>query len=218
MTRYDRPLRVPAGRYSGRGVGVVLAVAVAALVVTALADPATNLIANGTFEGSGAGSLTGWSASNGTLTLVAGEGGGHAARVNASSTSQVYAYTSSKPVGSTTAGTAYQLAGDIRSDTAGQSVCLKLKELPPGSSTAVGTAQTCVSTTNAWQPFPVVAYTTKSSGDSLTVNVVEAAPASGATYDLDNLSLTVGSGPADGTPPTVPGGVGRRRSAPARSR
>lgn len=207
-------MRVPAGRLSRRGAGAVLVLAAAALVVTALADAASNLIQNGTFEGSGSGSLSGWGASNGTLSLVAGEGGGHAARVKASSTAQVYAYTTTKPVSNTTAGTAYQLGGDIRSDTPGQSVCLKLKEQPSGSSTTVGSAQACLSTATAWQPFPAVSYTTKQSGDTLTVNVVEASPASGATYDLDNLILTVGSGASDGAPPSVPTGVSATANGP----
>jgi hypothetical protein len=56
------------------------------LGLAALASAATNLIADGTFEGSGSGSLTGWGGSNGTLSLVAGNGGGHAARVTASGT------------------------------------------------------------------------------------------------------------------------------------
>ncbi len=214
MTGYHHPMQAPVGRLFVRGAGAVLAAAALALGATTLADAAANLIGNGTFEGSGGGSLTGWSASNGALSLVAGEGGGHAARVQASSTSQVYAYTSKKPVGTTTAGTAYQLAGDIRSDAAGQHVCLKLKELPSGSSTAVGTAQSCVTTTTAWQPFPAVAYTTLKSGDSLTVNVAEAAPASGATYDIDNVSLTAGAGSTDGTPPAVPGGVAASADGP----
>jgi phosphatidylinositol-3-phosphatase len=207
-------MRVLTGRFV-RCAAVVLVIALAAVAVTStLADAATNLIANGTFEGSGSGSLTGWGGSNGTLSLVAGEGGGHAARVTASSTSQVYAYTTTKPVGSTTAGTVYQLAGDIRSDTAGQTVCLKLKELPPGSSTAVGTGQSCLTTTTAWQSFPAVAYTTQKSGDQLTVNVVEAAPAANATYDIDNLSLTVGVTSTDGTPPSVPAGVSASANGP----
>ena len=77
------------------------------LALAAFASAATNLIANGTFDGSGSGSLTGWGGSNGTLSLVAGDGGGHAARVTASGTSQVYAYTTTKPVKTTAAGTAY---------------------------------------------------------------------------------------------------------------
>ena len=128
----------------------------------------------------------------------------------ASSTSQVYAYTASKPVKSTTKGTAYQLNGVVRSDTAGQSVCLKLKELPSGSSTAVGSAQTCVTTTTACQPFPTVNYTTVAAGDSLTVNVVEASPASGAKYDIDDVSLVAG-----GRRPTAPPPASRPASAPA---
>jgi hypothetical protein len=67
-------MRREAGRVLLRG-GVALAVAgVAALALAASATAATNLIANGTFEGSGGGSLTGWGASNGMLAIVAGAG------------------------------------------------------------------------------------------------------------------------------------------------
>ncbi len=121
----------------------MLAVAVV-LVVAAFASAATNLIANGTFEGSGSGSLTGWGGSNSSLSLVAGDGSAHAARVTVASASQAYAYTTTKPVKTTVAGTAYQLTGAVRSDNPGQSVCLKLKEVPAGGSTTVGSAQTCV--------------------------------------------------------------------------
>ena len=65
-----------------RGTRIVLlfGVAAASLVLTAHSVPAaTNLIANGTFEGTGLGSLSGWAASGGTLSLVTGNGGGHAA-------------------------------------------------------------------------------------------------------------------------------------------
>jgi hypothetical protein len=61
--------------------------------------------------------------------------------------------------------------------------------VPSGGSTTVGSAQQCVGATTAWQSFPTVAYTTLKSGDSLTVNVVEASPASGATFDIDNIAL-----------------------------
>ena len=207
-------MRREAGGVLGRG-GVALAVAgVAALALAASAAAATNLIANGTFEGSGGGSLTGWGASNGTLTIVAGSGGGHAARVRAASAAQVYAYTTTKPVKTTVKGTAYRLDAVVRSDTPGQSVCLKVKELPAGSSTAVGSAQACVTTTTAWQAFPTVSYTTVGAGDSLTANAVEAAPVSGATYDIDNMSLVAGSAPVDTTPPSVPAGVGASAGGP----
>jgi hypothetical protein len=74
-------------------------------------------------EGSGAGSLSGWGASGGALSLVAGNGGGHAARVTTSAAgAQVYAYTASKPVKTTTASTAYTLDGTVRSSTGG-TVC-----------------------------------------------------------------------------------------------
>jgi len=185
----------------------VLAVSAAALATAAGVAAATNLIANGTFEGSGAGSLSGWAGSGGTLALVAGNGGGHAARVTAANAgAQVYAYTSSKPVKTATAGAAYTLDGTVRSSTGG-TVCLKLKEVPSGGSTTVGSAQQCVATTGTWQAFPTVAYTVAKTGDSLTVNVIEASPASGASFDIDNLVLAAGSAPVDGQAPDVPGNV-----------
>jgi hypothetical protein len=92
------------------------AVASVVLAFAVSVSAATNLLANGTFEGSGgAGSLSGWAASSGTLSLVAGNGGGHAARVTASSAgAKTYAYTSSKPVKSVSAGAAYTLDGTAR--------------------------------------------------------------------------------------------------------
>ena len=120
--------------------------------------------------------------------------------------SQAYAYTVTKPVKTTTAGTAYTLDGAVRSSTGG-TVCLKVKEVPSGGSSTVGSAQQCVAATTAWQSFPTVAYTTLKSGDSLTVNVVEASPAAGATFDIDNLVLAVGSPGSDGTAPSIPGNV-----------
>ena len=116
---------------AARGLLAILAVVLTS--ATASASAATNLVGNGTFEGSGAGSLTGWGGSNGSLSLVAGNGGGHAAKLTASSgASSTYAYTTSKPVKSAVAGTAYQLSGDVQSSLAGQSVCLVLKEIKSG--------------------------------------------------------------------------------------
>lgn len=172
-----------------------------------VAAPAGNLIANGGFEGSGAGSLSGWGASNGTLALVAGRGGGHAARMTVTQAAKAYVFTSSKPVTSVTAGAAYTLNGFVRSDTAGQTVCLVIKEVPSGGTTTIGSAQQCVTTTTAWQGFPSVSYTAKTAGDSLTVNVSEAAPKAAATYDIDDLSLVAGGGVPDGQAPTVPANV-----------
>jgi phosphatidylinositol-3-phosphatase len=188
--------------------------AAAALAYAASVPAATNLIANGTFEGTGAGSLSGWAASSGTLSLVTGNGGGHAARVTASTAgAKTYAYTSSKPVKSVTAGTAYTLDGTVASSSGG-SVCLVLKEVPSGGTSTVGSAQQCVTATVAWQAFPTVSYTAKTSGDSLTVNVTRTAPSAGASFDIDDLVLAAGSASGDGQAPTVPGGVGASAGGP----
>ncbi len=189
-----------------------LLLAVAAISLTASgALGATNLISNGTFEGSkGTGSLSGWGGSSGALSLATGNGGGYAAQLKASSgAASTYAYTTSKPVTNATAGVAYQLGGQVQSALAGQTVCLMLKELKAGTQTSVGSAQSCSVATSTWQSFATVNYAVKTSGDSLTVNVIEKPAIAGATYSFDNITLTTGTAPPPDTQaPSVPAGVG----------
>jgi hypothetical protein len=126
--------------------------------------------------------------------------------------SRVYGYTSTKPVKSTTAGATYTLDGAVSAATAGQSVCLVLREQPATGSTLVGSAQTCVVATAAWQSFPTVTYTTAASGDVLTVWVLEAKPpAAHAAYDIDNIALAQAG--ADTSPPSVPQSVSATSAA-----
>jgi hypothetical protein len=176
----------------------------------------TNLVANGTFEGSGSGSLSGWGGSSGSLSLVTGNGGGHAAKLTASSrASSTYAYTSSKPVKSAVAGAAYQLSGDVQSSLAGQSVCLVLKEIKSGGTATVASGQTCISPGSSWQSFPTVNYTVRTTGDSLTVNVLEKPAVAGANFAFDNIVLQAGSsGGGDTQPPTVPQNVAAGANSP----
>ena len=199
---------------SRRGVAVfaVLAAFWVAIVGVSASSvlAATNLVSNGTFEGSGAGSLSGWGGSSGALSLVAGSGGGHAAQLTATAgASQTYAYTVSKPVTNAVAGAAYHLDAQVQSALAGQTVCLVLKEIKAGTTTTVASAQTCVSVTSAWQSFPTVGYTVQTSGDSLTVNVLEKPAVAGAAFSFDNVVLATGTaGPPDTTAPSIPQGVG----------
>jgi hypothetical protein len=194
--------------------GIATLVAVAASIgvgegAVSAAAGATNLVSNGTFEGSGSGSLSGWGGSGGSLSLVDGNGGGHAAKLSGKAgASSVYAYTTSKPVKSATAGTTYQLSGDVQSSLGGQSVCLVLKELKAGTQTAVASAQNCRSPTSAWQSVPPLTYTVKTSGDSLTVDVLEKPAVTGANFAFDNIVLVPApSGPPDTQAPTIPQNV-----------
>jgi len=195
---------------------VLVAALAAALAGTATASAATNLIKNGTFEGTGSGSLSGWGGSGGTLSLVTGNGGGHAAQLSASSgATQTFAYIGSKPVTSAVAGTTYQLTADVESALAGQSVCLVLKELKAGTTTAVGSAQSCVTPTVSWQSFPPVTLTVATSGDAVTAVLLEKPAVSGAVFAFDNVVLqTGGGGGGDTTPPTVPTGVSAQANGP----
>jgi phosphatidylinositol-3-phosphatase len=173
---------------------------------------ATNLLSNGTFEGSGSGSVSGWGGSSGSLAVVAGSGGGHAAQLTATKgASSTYAYTTSKPVTKAAAGASYTLDGQVQSALAGQSVCLVLKEIKAGTSTSVGSAKSCLTATAAWQSVPTVNYTVKTAGDSLTVNISESPAVSGATFAFDNLVLATGSGGGGGSgdtqAPSIPQSV-----------
>src|ERR671933_2585170 len=94
----------------------------------ALAD-STNLLPNGDFEGSGSGSLTGWKGQSATLSLVAGNGGGFAARAARSGTATTYGIITNPtpPVTNSVAGTVYTANGQAVG-VSGKSICLKLKE------------------------------------------------------------------------------------------
>jgi hypothetical protein len=169
------------------------------------AQAATELLANGTFEGTGSGSVAGWGASGGSIGIASGNGGGHAARITANSgVSEAYAYTTSKPVTNASAGASYVLSGSVRADGSSATVCLQLKEIPATGATTIGSAQSCVTTSSSWQAFAQVPYTVKTSGDRLTVNVARSAPPGGSSFDVDDLSLVAGSGQPDTGPPSVP--------------
>ena len=137
---------------------------------------------------------------------MTGNGGGHGAQLTAApGASSMYAYTASKPVTNAVAGAVYQLSGDIQSSLGGQSVCLVVKELKAGTTTSVGSAQNCLTPTLAWQSFSAVNYTVKTSGDSLTVNLLQKPAVSGASFVFDNIVLAAGSaGPPDSQAPSVP--------------
>ena len=209
-------LRTPA-RARAALVAAALALALLALAFATTAGAATNLIANGTFEGAkGTGSLSGWQASGGTLALVTGNGGGHAARVTLSSgATQVYDYTTTKPVKSATAGAQYQLNGQISSSLGGQTVCLLLKELVGTTAKVRTSQQSCLTPTAAWQTFPAVNLTVTTTGDPVAVNVIERTAVAGATFAIDNMSLTAGAPPPpDTTPPSVPQNVVANANGP----
>jgi chitodextrinase len=179
-----------------------------------VASGAANLLPNGTFEGTGAGSLKSWSGMNASLALAAdGVGGGHAARVTFTSGGSTYSINASpKPVASTTAGTRYVAQGMFRSDTPGQTICFRLKEAN-SSNVGKGQGQQCAVATTAWQAFPEVDYTSVATGDSIAVRIFQQAnAASGQSFEVDNLSLIAGS--ADTTPPSIPVGVAATANGP----
>ena len=178
------------------GACLVLPVGVSAALQAQVSGASGNLLPNGTFEGGGSGSLAGWKPSNAALMLKSdGAGGGFAAGVSFSGTGTSFnIHASPRPVTSTMAGTTYTAAGSVRSDTPGNQVCLKLVEYSSGGAN-VGHAQQCRRTTSGWTAFAGVSYTTKQSGGAPCGFVVfQSAPAAGASFEVDNLSLVAGGG------------------------
>jgi hypothetical protein len=162
---------------------------------TALAD-SVNLLPNGTFEGSdGSGSLSGFKAQNGTLSLASdGVGGGYAGKVTDTSTATSYQlFASPRPVTDTVQGTQYSAGGQVRSDTPGKTVCLQMRELSSSGAT-VGSAQRCQTTTSTWAALPTVTYTAAQAGSSISYQVKQTNATSGDSFEVDNLTLTATAG------------------------
>lgn len=158
-----------------------------------------NLVVNPGFEGSGSGSLTGWTPSSASSTLVSdGYGGGYAGRLVATATGGYSLTTASKVISGLPAGEQYRATAMVRSDSPGKSVCLRITELNPSGAT-VATPQQCVVAGNDWAAIPAVDVTV-AAGDSLKVAARQATSAVGDTFEVDNVSLV----DLDQTPPEVP--------------
>jgi hypothetical protein len=156
--------------------------------VTAGAPPPSNLLANGSFEGS----LAGWSGASSSLTLASdGKVGSGAARVARTWGSSFSILTSSKPVTSTAAGAAYTAGGWIRSDTPGRKVCLIVREWTSGGS-LVGSRSSCVTSTGDWQQFAANRYVAARNAGTIDVAVTESGAATGDSFEVDGLTLTQG--------------------------
>jgi hypothetical protein len=158
---------------------------------------------NGTFEGSGSGSLTGWSASNRALSLASdGVGGGYAGRAAASTAGTYRLTASTKPAKNAPQGEPFRASGMVRSDTPGKSVCLKIQERD-SSGAWVASAQLCVTASTGWAAFPNVDVTMLGSGDSVDFIVQQASGVVGDSFEVDNLSIA----DLDLTAPTTPAGL-----------
>jgi hypothetical protein len=160
-----------------------------ALLATSALGAGTNLLPNGSFEGSGSGSLTGWKGQSASLALVPGDGGGFAAQVTRTANASYAIVTATKPVRSAAAGTTFTAAGRFMAP-AGKSICLKLKETGASSTSAMS----CAAGTGAWATIPEVSYTVHTTGDGVNFLVLQQHAAAGNRFAVDNLSVAQGGG------------------------
>jgi hypothetical protein len=169
---------------------MVLALAIIASAAGTPAEAAgTNLLANGDFEGTGSGSLSGWKTSNASLSLVPGDGGGFAAKVTYGGSGTTYSIVAvAKVVQSGTAGTQYLADGRFNA-ASGKPVCLKLHE----TGTVNTSATSCSTGTGGWATLPELSYTLQSNGDGLIFSVFQKKPVAGDSFQVDNLAVTQGA-------------------------
>src|SRR3954453_8234848 len=169
-----------------------------------------NLISNGTFEGSGSGSLSGWKGCAASLSLVSpgASGSSWAAQVayNNSSASYYQIYANPKPVTTGGAGTVFTANAMVRSDTPGKRVCLILYE----SGTTTTSGHRCLTTTSTFTAIPTLIYQLASSGDALGLAVRQGSISTGDSFQVDNVTLTSN----DSTAPSVPSPVAASASSP----
>ncbi|MDX6510809.1 MAG: hypothetical protein QOE36_313 [Gaiellaceae bacterium] len=162
------------------------------------AGAATNLLSNGSFEGS----LTGWKGWQDTIALASdGVDGPGAAKATSTGTGSYTIYTSPRPVSSSTAGTVLQGGGWVRSAVAAQTTCIWIREW---ASSAVASASSCITAPSTWQRFPTVSYTVRNTGDTVELYVSGSGGANGKSFEVDGLTLEQAppAGP-DTTAPTV---------------
>ena len=154
---------------------------------TTSAAPSGNLLGNGSFDNG----LAAWGSWQGTLSLASdGKDGANAAKVTLAKGVGFSIYRWPRPVTLTTAAVSYHGGGWIRSDTPGRRVCLYIREWTPANA-VVAMPSACVTTTQGWQAFPTVSYTTAQSGDSLEAFVMQPIGAvAGDSFEVDGLTLT----------------------------
>ncbi|HVM17140.1 MAG TPA: hypothetical protein VM290_06125, partial [Gaiellaceae bacterium] len=180
-----------------RGFAATLGSAVA-LLLAAPAGASTNVLPNGSFEGS----LSGWTTTGATLSRAAGgPDGAYFARVRYSSGSSFSILPKPRPVSSTAAGATYLAGAWVRSDRGGTRVCLRMREW--SGSTLVGSAETCFAVSTSWQRFPSLSYTARGSRE-LDVYAYVWKPVTGDGFDLDGVTLGTQAATEPAPPPPPP--------------
>jgi hypothetical protein len=145
----------------------------------------SDLLSNGSFEGT----LDGWSATGGTLSLatdgIVGQDAARLAVVGAPTTMSLHTWP--QHVATTYARTTYAAGGFVRSDGVEHRVCLIVRER--NATGVVASGSSCLVPTATWQSFAPLAYTALADGDELEVSIFESAPAAGDSFEIDGLTL-----------------------------
>jgi hypothetical protein len=152
------------------------------------------------------GSLVGWGGNHASLSLVTGGYlGKYAARVSLSGTSSDFSiFPSPMQVDSTVAGATYFGQARVRSAKPGNSVCIRMREWTQDLRSQVTSKLSCVTTTAAWQAFPVVSIRAQAAGHHVDLYVYESPTKPGDSFDVDAVAVATTPPAAPPTPPTPP--------------
>jgi hypothetical protein len=186
----------------------------AALAVLLVALPAAgaaatssmNLVGNPSFETS----LSGWGGYEAAIQRVSGGlDGAYAASVTAQRSASWSISPSPRQVPSVTAGTVYTGTAAVKARSGQKMVCLVMREW--SGSTVVGSASSCLTPSSSWTTVRAIAYTAKSTGNSLDLYAYGRNGVSGSAFDVDAFSLTTG---AEVSPGPAPSGLAVALTAP----
>src|SRR5205814_7556008 len=156
-----------------------------------------NRVTTASFEGS----LAGWGGNHADLSLARdGVVGRYAARVALRGSAGDFSiYPWPMQVDSTVAGAMYQGDGRVRSDTPGNTVCIRMREWTQDQRSQANSTLSCVNTTTAWQAFPHVRLRPQAAGHHIDVYVYESPTRPGDTFEVDAIAVTTSVAT---TPPT----------------
>ncbi len=185
--RFSSPSRVRQVRSRAAGFVSLLVLAGSLALTSASAFASTNLVTNPGFESG----TTGWNAPVSSLSLVAGRGGGSAARLGAPSDGVAVLNDTPNAVGSTASGVSYTAAAWVRTSTTPLTVVLRFREVVDGGAVKTTSRSLTLSDTG-WHPLSV-SHTAAQSGSTLDLNVFASSMRSNGSFDVDDVAVTAGA-------------------------
>jgi hypothetical protein len=156
--------------------------------------------------------VDGWDGANASLSpAVGGPDGDGAALVTLGAEAADYSiHPARRPVAATSWGSLYSASAWVRSETAGRTVCARVREW--AGRRLVASRKSCVTAGAEWQQIPPVVYMARGNWHELDADVYQAGPLPGDSFEVDAAELVaVEPPPAEvgaSLPPQLPPSTG----------